>query len=158
MDDENHGGIGNPILTLDGNANQTIEDLSGGGGGQFRTITINKTGGTVSLACNPIVFTGLTLTAGTVNTGTYSWVLGSSGPVSAAPGLNLGNIEINGSRDGEQRELAGGERYLCGRRRQADGADGKPARFGQLEQQRRRHVHAQRRHGGLRRRRRDRSS
>jgi hypothetical protein len=97
VDDENHGGIGNPILTLDGNANQTIEDLSGVGGGQFRTITINKTGGTVSLACNPSVFTGLTLTAGTVNTGTYAWFLSSSSPVSTAPGTNLGNIEINGS-------------------------------------------------------------
>jgi len=97
VDDENHGGIGNPILTLDGSANQTIEDLSGSGGGQFRTITINKSGGTVSLACNPTVFSGLTLTAGTVNTGAFSWFLGSAGPVSAASGLSLGNIEIDGS-------------------------------------------------------------
>jgi hypothetical protein len=33
VDDENHGGIGNPYLTLDGAADQTIEDLSGGGVG-----------------------------------------------------------------------------------------------------------------------------
>jgi fibronectin-binding autotransporter adhesin len=97
VDDENHGGIGNPYLTLDGNSNQTIEDLSGAGGGQFRTITINKTGGTVNLACNPTVFSGITFSAGTVNTGTYSWILGSLGPVSAASGLNLGNIEIDGA-------------------------------------------------------------
>jgi FG-GAP-like repeat len=95
VNDENHGGIGNPYLTLDGSANQTIEDLSGEGGGQFRTITINKTGGTVALACNPVVFSGLTLSAGTVNTGSYAWVVGS--PISAAAGLNLGNIEIDGS-------------------------------------------------------------
>ena len=84
-------------LTLDGTANQTIEDLSGSGGGQFRTITINKPSGTVSLTCNPIVFSGLTLTAGTVNTGADSWLVGALGPISAASGLNLGNIEINGS-------------------------------------------------------------
>jgi hypothetical protein len=48
----------------------------------------------VSLACNPIDFSGLTLTAGAVNTGTHSWFV--TGPISAAPGLNLGNIEIDG--------------------------------------------------------------
>lgn len=95
VNDENHGGIGNPYLTLDGTANQTIEDLSGAGGGQFRTITINKAGGTVSLACNPIDFSGLTLYAGTVNTGAYSWYVG--GPMAAASGLNLGNVTIIGS-------------------------------------------------------------
>jgi hypothetical protein len=95
VDDENHGGIGNPYLTLDGAANQTIEDLSGQGGGQFRTITINKTGGTVSLACNPIDFSGLTLIAGTVNTGSHFWVV--TGPLAAARGLNLGSIEISSS-------------------------------------------------------------
>jgi hypothetical protein len=94
VDNENHGGIGNPYLTLDGSANQRIEDLSGGGGGQFRTITINKTGGTVSLACNPLDFSGLTLTAGTVNTAADSWFV--TGPISAAAGLNLGNIAIAG--------------------------------------------------------------
>jgi hypothetical protein len=95
VDGENHGGIGNPYLTLDGPGNQTIEDLSGGGGGQYRTITINKTGGTVSLTCNPIDFSGLTLTAGTVNTGTYSWLV--TGPLAATSGLNLGNIEVDGA-------------------------------------------------------------
>ncbi len=95
VNDENHDAIGNPYLTLDGSANQKIEDLSGVGGGIFRTITVNKTGGTVSLECNPIEFSGVTLTAGTVNTGTYSWV--AYGPLSAAAGLNLGNIEIAGS-------------------------------------------------------------
>jgi hypothetical protein len=95
VDDENHGGIGNPYLVLDGAANQTIEDLSGQGGGQFRTITINKTGGVVTLACNPIDFSGLTLYAGTVNTGAHSWVV--AGPLSASPGLNLGNIEVAGT-------------------------------------------------------------
>ncbi|HKI18875.1 MAG TPA: hypothetical protein VKA15_13400, partial [Isosphaeraceae bacterium] len=95
VDDENHGGIGDPYLILDGSANQTIEDLSGQGGGQFRTISIDKLGGTVSLACNPIVWSGLTVTAGTVNTGSYSWVV--AGSLSAAPLLNLGSIEIAGS-------------------------------------------------------------
>ncbi len=95
VDDENHGGIGNPYLTLDGTANQTIEDLTGAGGGQFRTITINKTGGTVSLACDPLVFSGLSLIAGTVNTGTYYWMV--AGPFSASAGLNLGNVAIDGS-------------------------------------------------------------
>lgn len=97
FDDENHGGIGNPYLTLDGTANQTIEDLSGGGGGQFRTITINKSGGTVTLACNPIEFSGLSLIAGIVNTGSYSWLVGNLGPISASSGLNLGNIEVDGT-------------------------------------------------------------
>ena len=95
FNDQNHGGIGNPYLTLDGTANQAIEDLSGVGGGQFRTITINKTGGTVSLACNPIVFSGLTLYAGTVSTGSYSWNI--AGPVAASAGLNLGSITIIGT-------------------------------------------------------------
>jgi hypothetical protein len=94
VDDENHGGIGNPYLTLDGSANQTIEDLSGQGGGQFRTITINKSGGTISLACNPIDFSGLALYAGTVSSGSHSWFV--AGPLYAAPGLNLGNIAIAG--------------------------------------------------------------
>jgi hypothetical protein len=49
----------------------------------------------VSLACNPIDFSGLTLYAGTVNTGTFSWVV--AGPVSDPPNLNLGNIEIAGA-------------------------------------------------------------
>jgi hypothetical protein len=89
------GGIGNPYLTLDGTGRQTIEDLTGGGGGQFRTITINKSGGVVNLACNPLVFTGLTLTAGAVNTGAYSWYL--AGPFSTAPGTNLGDITVAGS-------------------------------------------------------------
>ena len=84
VNDENHGGIGNPYLTLDGSANQTIEDLSGAGGGQFRTITINKSGGTVSLACNPIDFSGLALVAGTVKSGAYSWnAAGRSRPLPA---------------------------------------------------------------------------
>jgi hypothetical protein len=94
VDDENHGGIGNPYLTLDGAANQAIEDLSGVGGGQFRTIAINKSGGTVSLACNPIDFSGLTLTAGQVNIGSHSWYV--AGPFSAAAGLNLGNVTVDG--------------------------------------------------------------
>jgi hypothetical protein len=95
VDDENHGGIGNPYLTLDGTANQVIEDLSGIGGGQFRTITINKAGGTVSLACDPIVFSGLSLIAGAVNTGSYYWMV--AGPFSANAGLNLGNVAIDGT-------------------------------------------------------------
>src|SRR4051794_838753 len=60
-------GMSRSVSNLDGAANQTIEDLSGGGGGQFRMITIYKSGGTVSLVCNPIVFSGLGLVAGTVN-------------------------------------------------------------------------------------------
>src|SRR5262249_25374567 len=92
VDDENHGGIGNPYLTLDGTANQAIEDLPGGGGGQSRTITIDKATGPVTLLCHPIDFSGLTLTAGAVNTGAYSWLV--AGPISAAPGLNLGNIGV----------------------------------------------------------------
>jgi hypothetical protein len=91
-DDENHGGIGNPYLTIDGSANQTIKDLTGGGGGQFRTVTVNKSGGTLTLACSPIVFSGLTVTAGTINTGSYSWRLG--GPLTASPYLNVGNVTI----------------------------------------------------------------
>ncbi len=83
VDDQNHGVIGNPYLTLDGSANQTIEDLSGQGGGHFETITINKTGGTVSLACNPIEFGGLIQNAGTINTGTHFWV--AVGPLWGAP-------------------------------------------------------------------------
>jgi hypothetical protein len=94
VDDENHGGIGNPYLILDGTADQTIEDLSGLGGGQFRTITINKAGGAVSLACNPVDFSGLTLYAGTVNTGAHTWIV--AGPLYASAGLNLGNIMIAG--------------------------------------------------------------
>ena len=153
VDDQNHGGTGNPYLTLDGTANQTIEDTSGGGGGFLRTLTINKPGGTVSLACNPLVFSNFTFTAGTVNTGTYSWLLGGQGPISAAPGCELGNIEIDGAkRDGEQHELAGGQCDVRGRRRQIDGTAGEPVGFGQLDQQRRRRLHGQRRHGGLRRR------
>ena len=97
VDDQNHGGTGNPYFTLDGTGNQTIEDTSGGGGGFLRTLTINKPSGTVSLACNPLVFSTFTLTAGTVNTGTYSWLVGGQGPISAAAGLNLGNVEIDGS-------------------------------------------------------------
>jgi hypothetical protein len=97
VDDQNHGGTGNPYFTLDGSADQTIEDTSGGGGGFLRTLTINKSGGTVSLACNPLVFSNFTFTAGTVDTGAYAWLLGGQGPVSAASGLNLGNIEIAGA-------------------------------------------------------------
>ncbi len=95
VNDQNHGGIGNPYLTMDGTANQKIEDLSGGGGGQFRTITINKPGGVVTLASTPIVFSSLTLTAGTVNTGALSWLV--AGSISTGPGTNLGNIVIDGS-------------------------------------------------------------
>ncbi len=84
VDDQNHGGTGNPYFTLDGAANQTIEDTTGGGGGCLRTLTINKPAGTVTLACNPIVFSTFTLTAGTVaNTGGYTWLVGGQGPVSA---------------------------------------------------------------------------
>jgi hypothetical protein len=95
VDDENHGGIGNPYLTLDGTASQKIEDLSGVGGGQFRYITINKSGGTLSLACNPIVFGSLALNAGIVNTGPYSWVV--TGYLSTSLGENLGNVEVDGT-------------------------------------------------------------
>ena len=94
VDDEDHGGIGNPYLTLDGPANQRILDQSGGGGGQFRTIAINKAAGTVSLACNPIDFSGLNLIAGTVNTGSFAWYV--TGPISGNPGLNLGNVMVDG--------------------------------------------------------------
>jgi hypothetical protein len=97
VDDQNHGGTGNPCFTLDGAADQTIKDTSGGGGGFLRTLTINKPSGAVSLACNPLVYANFSFSAGTVNTGPYAWRLGGQGPVSAAPGLNLGNIEIGGA-------------------------------------------------------------
>ena len=97
VDDQNHGGTGNPYFTLDGTGNQMIEDTTGGGGGLMRTLTINKAGGTVNLACSPEVFSTFTFTAGTVNTDSYTWKLGGQGPVSATAGLNLGNIEIDGA-------------------------------------------------------------
>ena len=154
VDDENHGGIGNPYLTLDGPANQSIEDLSGRGGGQFRTITINKTGGTVSLACNPIDFSGLTLTAGAVNTGADSWSV--TGPISAAPGLNLGNIEIDGPGvTVERHEPPGGERDVRRRRRRLTEPTGNLSVSGNWNDGVGARLQRQRRHGRLRRRRPD---
>jgi hypothetical protein len=97
VDDQNHGGTGNPYFTLDGIANQTLEDTSGGGGGFLRTLTINKPGGSVSLTCNPLVFSNFTVTAGTVNTGTHELLVGGQGPLSAATGVSIGNIEIDGA-------------------------------------------------------------
>ena len=116
VDDENHGGIGNPYLTLDGTANQKIEDLSGGGGGQFRTIIINKTGGTVSLACNPIDFSGLTLTAGLVNT--RRLLLVRHGPDLGECRLEPGECRDRWPRsDRRRRQPPGGQRHLRGLRR-----------------------------------------
>lgn len=104
VDGENHGGTGQPYLTLDGTGNQTIEDTSGvtsadgHPGGFYREMTINKAAGTVILACDPVVFNGLSLLKGTITDNGNWFYVGSGAPggaVSSAPGLNLGNITIN---------------------------------------------------------------
>jgi hypothetical protein len=97
VDDQNHGGTGNPYLTLDGSRDQKIEDTSGGGGGDLRTLTINKSAGAVILVSDPLVYGTLTFTAGVVKSGAHTWRLGGQGPVSATDGLNLGNVEIDGA-------------------------------------------------------------
>ena len=110
-------------------------------GGQFRTITINKPSGTVSLACNPIVFSTFILTAGTVNTGPIRgwWRRPDLGGARPEPGQCRGRRR---QRDGRRHEPAGGEPYLRRPGRQADRPHRHPLGLGQLERRRRRHFHS----------------
>jgi hypothetical protein len=100
IDDQNHGGTGNPYFTLDGAGNQTIKDTSGVNnydgypGGDSRGLTINKSTGSVILACDPVVYNGLSLLKGIVSSGANFWTIGNE-VVSTAPGLNLGNVALS---------------------------------------------------------------
>jgi hypothetical protein len=100
IDDQNHGGTGNPYFTLDGTTDQTIKDTSGVNnyngypGGDFRGLTINKSTGSVILACDPVIYNGLSLTNGVVNSGANFWYVGNE-VLSTAPGLNLGNVYLS---------------------------------------------------------------
>jgi hypothetical protein len=102
VDDQNHGNTGTPYFTLDGTANQTIKDTSGVVnytgfiGGDFRRLTINKASGSVILACDPLIYNGLSLLKGTVNTGSNFWLVGNEA-VSTASGLNIGNLTLSGN-------------------------------------------------------------
>jgi hypothetical protein len=99
IDDQNHGNTGSPYFTLDGTTNQTIKDTSGvlnwNGypGGDFRGVIINKASGAVILACDPLVYNGLSLLKGSVISGNYWWFVDNE-PVSTATGLNLGNVTL----------------------------------------------------------------
>jgi hypothetical protein len=99
IDNQNHGNTGTPYFTLDGTANQTIKDSSGvlnyNGytGGDFRGLTINKQGGTVILACDPVIYNGLSLLKGSVTSGSHWWFVGNES-ISSAAGLNLGNLTL----------------------------------------------------------------
>jgi hypothetical protein len=100
IDDQNHGNTGTPYFTLDGTGNQTIKDTSGVlnyngfSGGDYRGLTINKTSGSVILACDPLVYNGLSLQKGTVTSGSNFWLVGNE-TVSTASGLNLGNVTVS---------------------------------------------------------------
>jgi hypothetical protein len=100
IDDQNHGGTGNPYFTLDGAGNQTVKDTSGVNnydgypGGDFRGLTINKSTGSVILACDPVIYNGLSLLNGSVSSGANFWTIGNE-VVSTAPGLNLGNVALS---------------------------------------------------------------
>lgn len=107
IDNQNHGNTGFPYFTLDGTGNQTIKDTSGvvnyNGfiGGDFRGLTINKASGIVILACYPVIYNGLSLLRGSVNTGAFWWFVGntsnSANIVATATGLNLGNVTLAGN-------------------------------------------------------------
>ena len=102
VDDQNHGNTGTPYFTLDGTGNQTIKDTSGVAnynglsGGDFRGLTINKDSGSVILACDPVIYNGLSLLKGTVNAASNFWIVGNE-TVSTAAGLNLGNLSLSGN-------------------------------------------------------------
>ncbi len=99
IDDQNHGNTGSPYFTLDGTANQTIKGTSGvlnwNGlpGGDFRGVIINKASGAVVLACDPLVYNGLTMLQGNVNSGSYWWNVDNES-ISTAAGTNLGNVTL----------------------------------------------------------------
>jgi hypothetical protein len=100
IDDQNHGNTGSPYFTLDGTANQTIKDTSGVlnyngySGGDFRGLTINKASGTVILACDPVVYNGLSLVKGSVTSGSNWWFVDNES-ISSAAGLNIGNLTLS---------------------------------------------------------------
>ncbi len=100
IDDQNHGNTGTPYFTLDGTGTQTIKDTSGVlnyngyAGGDFRGLTINKAAGAVVLACDPVVYNGLSLLKGTVTSGGNGWLVDNES-VSTAAGLNLGNVTLS---------------------------------------------------------------
>jgi hypothetical protein len=102
IDDQNHGNTGTPYFTLDGTGNQTIKDTSGVlnyngfAGGDFRGLTINKTAGTVILACDPVIYNGLSLVKGSVTSGNNWWFVDNE-TISAAAGLNIGNLTLAAS-------------------------------------------------------------
>ncbi|HEX4794526.1 MAG TPA: FG-GAP-like repeat-containing protein [Humisphaera sp.] len=99
IDNQNHGNTGTPYFTLDGAANQTIKDTSGVlnysgyAGGDFRRLVINKTGGAVILACDPVIYNGLSLLKGSVSSGGNWWFVGNES-IATAAGLNLGNLTL----------------------------------------------------------------
>jgi hypothetical protein len=99
IDNQNHGNTGTPYFTLDGTANQTIKDTSGVlnyngfAGGDFRGLTINKPGGAVILACDPVIYNGLSLLKGTVTSGSH-WRFVDNESISTVTGLNLGNLTL----------------------------------------------------------------
>ncbi|MDB5339288.1 MAG: Hemagluttinin repeat-containing protein, partial [Planctomycetaceae bacterium] len=107
IDNQNHGNTGNPYFTLDGTGYQTIKDTSGVlnytgySGGDFRGLTINKSGGGVILACDPLIYNGLSLVSGYVSTGPNWWFVadtsGTANIVSTAGSLNLGNVTLAGN-------------------------------------------------------------
>jgi hypothetical protein len=107
VDDQNHGGTGNPYFLLDGGGDQAIEDTSGVAnfnglaGGDFRGLSINKASGNVVLQCYPVIYNGLSLLRGGVNTNGYWWLVtdtgGGSNIISTASGTNLGDVTLAGN-------------------------------------------------------------
>jgi len=88
------GFTGTQTILLDGAGNQTVADTADPAvGGMVRAVTIDKPSGTVTLTSNLVAGT-LILTAGTVNTGSYSWLCTNLTDTSSG---NLGNVTLVGA-------------------------------------------------------------
>jgi hypothetical protein len=100
LDDQKFWWTGGPVFVLNGSANQTIKDSHPfgtgiGGEGQVRNLTINKPAGTVFLTTDLEVLGTFTLAAGTVNTGSYSWLrAGANQSLVDSSGGNVGNVQL----------------------------------------------------------------
>lgn len=90
------GGTG--LVSFRGANNQTLTGNTGGNG-TFPSVTINKSGGTLSIVNNTRILGNIVYTAGTVNPGTSQLLIMANGTTSysitAASPLNLYNVQLS---------------------------------------------------------------
>jgi len=86
----------NALITISGGNNQSITVTSGG---ILPTVTINKSGNTLTFASNVKTYKEFTYTAGTISDGGYTLTIGSDGNnhgnINCGSGFTFPNIEID---------------------------------------------------------------